>query len=173
MVSGAARPPISLKRSQSLKTIVLSSHSASGAGVVATLAPPEPTGPDSAAMRFAKDVAMYWTPTLLILFLYGVVQYMARTKGDYEVRTLSRQSHRRAPPAVQRCFRSSAGRTPPSVHAPPSVHRVANSPFEDEEAHAAAAVSSALAERESARGVRAMYGHLVSSSSASAVSAGA
>lgn len=37
-------------------------------------------------MRFAKDVAMYWTPTLLILFLYGVVQYMARTKGDFEVR---------------------------------------------------------------------------------------
>lgn len=54
-------------------------------GVVATLAVPEPSGPDSANMRFAKDVAMYWTPTVLILFLYGVVQYMARTKGDFEV----------------------------------------------------------------------------------------
>jgi hypothetical protein len=37
-------------------------------------------------MRKAKDAAMYWTPAALILVVYAVVQYMARTKGDWEVR---------------------------------------------------------------------------------------
>ena len=55
-----------------------------GAGVIATLAPPEPPPPDSVAMRRAKDAAMYWIPTSLILVVYAAVQYMARTKGDWE-----------------------------------------------------------------------------------------
>jgi hypothetical protein len=45
--------------------------------------------PDTPGMRKAKDAAMYWTPAALILVVYAVVQYMARTKGDWEVRELT------------------------------------------------------------------------------------
>ena len=42
---------------------------------------------------------MYWTPTLLILVVYAIVQYMARTKGDWDDRVKLREQARPPPRA--------------------------------------------------------------------------